>query len=348
MESSLGRLQQEYHALETIASRFAVSLCEQIEYVLAENSIPLGVRTDHRVKSWNSIAEKLDRKKVELARVADLDDLIGLRLMLLFRRDVEKTCDLLCGAFKVLEREDTRERLKEDQFGYQSLHLIIAQPETWAQIPSMREFVGLKAEIQVRTLAQHIWAAASQLLQYKHEAGVPQPVRRSIHRVSALLETVDLEFERVLQDRDDYLMSATELSEDEPLNVDLLAQILDRTFPAANKEPPEEYGELLEDLMHFEVLTVQSLSDILASTLEAVLAADATELGKARARGYIGTSKERSDRGVYFTHSGLTRKALAEHCGHECWLNYAKEKLGTAVDCEGDKPPNRSVDSEKE
>lgn len=57
---------------------------------------------------------------------------------------------------------------------------------------------GLKAEVQVRTVTQHVWAAASHVLQYKQEASVPLPVRRSIYRVSALLETVDLEFERVL------------------------------------------------------------------------------------------------------------------------------------------------------
>jgi ppGpp synthetase/RelA/SpoT-type nucleotidyltranferase len=60
-------------------------------------------------------------------------------------------------------------------------------------------------ELQLRTLAQHIWAVASHKLQYKREASVPVPIRRSINRVSALLEMVDLEFDRVLLEREQYV-----------------------------------------------------------------------------------------------------------------------------------------------
>ena len=101
---------------------------------------------------------------------------------------------------------------------YQSLHYIIRIPKHWLKVSTFADLGELKAEIQLRTLAQHIWAATSHKLQYKHEDSVPPPIRRSIYRVSALLETVDLEFERVLAERGTYIEeSAKGTVQDEPL-----------------------------------------------------------------------------------------------------------------------------------
>lgn len=101
-------------------------------------------------------------------------------------------------------------------------------------VPSLNTLGGLAAEIQVRTMAQHIWAASSHVLQHKNESNVPLPVSRSIHRVSALLETVDFELERVLIDRERY-SAEINLSSEEPLNVDSLRKLLDSLLP-----PPEQ------------------------------------------------------------------------------------------------------------
>jgi hypothetical protein len=52
----------------------------------------------------------------------------------------------------------------------------------------------LKAEIQIRTVLQHAWAAISHKLQYKREDDVPAPLRRKLFRLSALFELADDEF----------------------------------------------------------------------------------------------------------------------------------------------------------
>ena len=293
-----------------------------MHHLLRDNGIPLGVPIEYRVKSWNSIAEKVERNHIELNKLSDLSDLVGLRLMLLFKRDVDRSSQIICSAFKVIEKEDTGGRLKEDQFGYQSLHLLVRIPEGWLKVPSLAEFGELKAEIQIRTLAQHIWAVASHYTQYKHESGVPLPLRRSIHRVSALLETVDLEFERVLDERAAYLAQIAQVPHGGTLNVDLLAKVLDESLPPANKEPGEDYSELMGDLKAFGVETVDELKEMLKSAREAVLAKDVKEVQAAKYRGFVGTSEERNDRGVYFTHVGMARKALEEQFGKEKWEEY--------------------------
>jgi putative GTP pyrophosphokinase len=99
------------------------------------------------------------------------------------------------NTFDIIKQENTTRKLREDQFGYSSMHYVVRFPKDWLVVPAMALFGEMKAEIQVRTIAQHLWADASHILQYKNEENIPEPIKRSIHRVSAILETVDLEFE---------------------------------------------------------------------------------------------------------------------------------------------------------
>jgi putative GTP pyrophosphokinase len=52
----------------------------------------------------------------------------------------------------------------------------------------------LRAELQVRTVLQHAWAAVSHKLQYKREDDIPVQLRRKLFRLSALFELADDEF----------------------------------------------------------------------------------------------------------------------------------------------------------
>ncbi|MFA4987594.1 MAG: RelA/SpoT domain-containing protein [Candidatus Brocadiia bacterium] len=321
MTMSLDALQKQYSSLEEKARRFSEALVSQCSQLLRDERIPLGVPIEHRVKSWESLSEKVEQKKLALEKLTDLSDLVGIRLVLLFKRDVEKIRQIISETFSVVEQEDTGCRLKEDQFGYQSLHLVVSMPPDWLKLPTYKDFAAFKAEIQIRTLAQHIWAGASHHLQYKQDSSVPAPVQRSIYRVSALLETVDLEFERVLSERETYVKQIGEPRPDDDLNVDLLERVLDELLPPQNKEIPENYGDLLCDLKAFEIDTVGILHEFITSTQDAVKKAEAASLSRGIENGYFGTSEERSAKGVFFTHVGLVRSALEVRFG-DAWHDY--------------------------
>ena len=107
---------------------------------------------------------KIERKSLEVKDIKSLPDLIGIRSILLFRTDLERVEKLILETFNVLSSEDTAKRLGEAQFGYQSQHYVLRLPEPWLAIPSMADLGELQVDIQVRTLAQHIWAAASHKL----------------------------------------------------------------------------------------------------------------------------------------------------------------------------------------
>jgi putative GTP pyrophosphokinase len=309
----------EYRRLASLGEALAAQLKDQLARVMEDREIALGFPIQHRVKSWSSITEKLERTDLTLGKLADLHDLVGLRVVLQFRRDVLTVCELIEKTLRVVGKYDTQERLKEDQFGYASTHYVVGLPEAWLSVPTMVGLGELQAEIQVRTLAQHIWAAASHTLQYKQEQSVPVSLRRGIYRVSALLETVDLEFERLLTERAAYreqIIAQDTKQEVEELNVDLLEKVLDELLPPQNKNPGDEgYGELLGQLLAHGIRTPSQLRQLWEERGQAALNQEAAQVKRVRAEVAAGeqpsgSTSERATKGVYFTHVGLARVAL--------------------------------------
>ncbi|MBV09147.1 RelA/SpoT domain-containing protein [Rubinisphaera sp.] len=325
-------LRVEYDLLLPIASRFSQTIEDQVLKLMSSNYLTLGVPIERRVKQWSSIAEKLERKKIQIDRVRQLDDLVGLRLILLFQRDMQGMHKIIDDNFRILSHEDTASRLVESQFGYQSVHYIIGLPQSWLQVPTMKEFGDLKAELQVRTLSQHIWAAASHKLQYKREASVPLPLRRSIHRISAILEVVDLEFERLLKDRDSYVEELKTAIDNRDLNVDVIRKILSSKWPSANSEDtPSDYSELIEDLATFDITTTHQLESLIDNHYDAVMAKERKAVARVQEQlettGEVwGTSEERTNLGVFYTFTGLTRSAIECKSPHD-WNEYANTRL---------------------
>lgn len=225
-----------------------------------------------------------------------------------------RTCDIVEQLFRVQGRRDKSTELTVDQFGYQSIHLFARPPSTWLSIPSFAPFRHLEAEVQIRTLAQHMWAAAAHKLQYKQEEAVPAEIRRAVHRVSALLETVDLEFERVLAERDAYRSSALESAHDRPLNADLLEALLDQLLPRPNKEGFESSSLLFWELDKLGVTTSNELTEMVQRHLSTALEADREAVEQLRRNG---ATDERTNASVFFSHSGLMRAMLEKEFGDD-------------------------------
>lgn len=59
-------------------------------------------------------------------------------------------------------------------------------------------YVGLKAEIQVRTTLQHAWASIEHKLRYKSDIKLPEEERRELSSIAASFESYDKAFKRIL------------------------------------------------------------------------------------------------------------------------------------------------------
>ena len=334
-QTDVSALRTDYQQEAVKAERLRKCIQEQLLALLNSESITLGVPMESRVKTWPSIEEKILRKSYSLASIADLTDLVGVRLIILFRGDRDRLDKTIKDNFSVISHEDAGARLGESQFGYQSHHYVVRLKSEWLRLPSYSDLGGINVEIQARTVAQHIWAAASHKLQYKREDSVPIPLRRTINRVSALLEIVDLEFERVLKERDEYLAQQIDTkADDRQLNVDLIDVIATKIFPSENRDPADdELDDVLRDLLAFEIATSKQLEDLLSRHYESIMYADRRSVPAFDSPD--DDNPERTARGVFFSFAGLIRQGLIEEFGME----RVREVLWSRQSDDDDLPP---------
>lgn len=320
MKDDIHILRNEYEFKKSRYDKLCKEITTQLSELLRREHIPLALPIESRVKSLDSISQKCERGGITPATLGEIGDIAGLRIVLLFKRDQEKVCEIIRKFFDVLEVEDTANRLAADQFGYGSIHFQVRPKAEWLVLPTLSELQGLQAEIQVRTASQHIWAEASHALQYKREIHVPKPLRRAINRVAVLLETVDLEFERVLSERGTYVKQLDKFEEGEPLNTDILEKILTEELPSENKAVDEKFGELLDELVAFNINNTKSLRALLRKHHDVILATEKKIVVASKRKNKDSLDRgtlERIAKGVFFTHAGLVRGALRQEFGHK-------------------------------
>jgi putative GTP pyrophosphokinase len=201
-------LKNQYDRAISDNEKYCGELSNQIKAILRKSDLKNGAYTvEQRVKSWDSIFNNLTADRGSYRSMRDVSDLVGVRVVFLFKKDVENFCVDLREKFEIVKEEDKKSFLSADQFGYSSIHFLIKPPQSWREVPSFESFCDLTAEIQVRTAAQHIWANVSHLLNYKQKTQIPEPVLRVLNRSSALLEVIDNEFSLLLEKKDEYLIS---------------------------------------------------------------------------------------------------------------------------------------------
>ncbi|MCQ4208773.1 GTP pyrophosphokinase [Streptomyces longispororuber] len=142
-----------------------------------------------RAKEPESLREKFLRHP-HYERLADAEDLCGVRIVTFYLDDVEQVRDLLHEEFEIL-KEESRHAQSPETFGYRSLHLIGRFDARRRELPEYRAYGEFRIEFQVRTVLQHAWGVISHSLDYKNEAEIPPEVRRRLFRVAALMETGD-------------------------------------------------------------------------------------------------------------------------------------------------------------
>ncbi len=301
----------EYRVVYTSAEAMRQAVHDELSLILKKYDIPLAFSLESRVKSLSSLKAKAE--VLELSSILEFYDLIGIRIILQFKRDTEAVKLLIEKFFDIKKKYDTSERLKENQFGYSSFHYVIKLKQEWLSIPRFADLSNMQAEVQVRTTAQHIWAAASHILQYKNEGSVPLELRRSIYRISALLETVDLEFDRLLNQRGLYRNALdVKIADGRILDVDVLEKVLDECLPNDNKDLEDDYAELLGEVLRKGIDTAGNLRSALIKYHDSYTSLEKHRVMSESEFGYPVEDADRLQRGVFFTYAGLVRHVLAQ------------------------------------
>ncbi|MBO4387610.1 MAG: (p)ppGpp synthetase, partial [Treponema sp.] len=157
-----------------------------------------------RIKSFSSYYKKILRQKpkeaAESKSLVTLTDMIGIRVICAFLEDLDIVEQQLVTYFNVkeIERKGAQQSFRE--FGYESVHVLIAIPEDCLPKkelnPPLPEEVV--CEIQIRTILQDAWAEVEHELIYKSEFNpFDKPLRRKLASINASLTLADTIFQEI-------------------------------------------------------------------------------------------------------------------------------------------------------
>ncbi len=218
-----------------------------------------------RVKTEKSLAGKLELKGAKYATLADITDIIGLRVITFYSDDVDKVASAVDRLYKVdwENSVDKRKAHEIDSFGYMSLHYICSM-----------EGCPYRFEIQMRTVLQHAWANMNHDTGYKSGVEIPREYLRNLNRLAGMLELADEQFSRIRNELTDYrrrvqaLVASGNLAE-VPLDVDTFRSYLslepfsnlNKRIAAGNQAEIQEVN-LMHYLSVFRFLGCATLGDI--------------------------------------------------------------------------------------
>lgn len=221
----------------------------------------------HRVKGQGSLSEKLGRLLPNgtpkyPSGMQDINDVIGLRVILFLESDIAGAINALSGAFDQLGYVDkASEQRSRGEFGYSGQHLILAVPHGNPP-PGCEPFGGQRFEVQLRTILQHAWAEFEHDIRYKGGGAVPPEVNRAFTLASGLIELADREFDTInglvtaqkARNEREAVQAVTASSLE--LTADAVRGILEHELPENPRSRADQYEWLVEVLRANGVVSV--------------------------------------------------------------------------------------------
>lgn len=150
-----------------------------------------------RAKEVDSFVKKLILKPDK--EYETIGDKCGVRVVLRYKNQVDEVLGFLGELFQCGEVEKKVDTMNTNQFGYLSAHVDIkalAGHDLAKDYPPDQ----FSAELQVRTLAQHLWSEMAHDPIYKNNDGLAETSEgnlRRTYRLAAVVELADDEFSRI-------------------------------------------------------------------------------------------------------------------------------------------------------
>jgi len=181
--------------------RIEQSLCGFVQHVIKEMNVTLADREwcridgDSRSKKAISLKRALDEAGKTANQILEIDDLVGVRAVVLRLSDVERLSKAILNS-SALKLIDPRPRKTQDKLtGYRALHIK-------GKFNDGSGEVG--CEIQIRTELQDAWAVVSRKDLYHKEASAV--IRRLMWLQAEHLAVVDEAFELIGAMSEDYVI----------------------------------------------------------------------------------------------------------------------------------------------
>ncbi len=195
IEKDLKRFLMSYRfALEEVKTKIGI-LNDEFHYIHDYNPIE---HVKSRIKSPESILEKLNRKNVEpsLSSIRqNIKDIAGMRIVCSFVSDIYTLAEML-DQQKELEIVDYKDYIQHPKpNGYQSLHLIVQVP-----VHMTDRVEKVLVEIQIRTIGMEFWASLEHKIDYKYNREVPRRLKNELRDVAKVVADLDRRMEKLNQE----------------------------------------------------------------------------------------------------------------------------------------------------
>lgn len=203
-----------YKNFEIILTHYIKDLLNKAvqEGKLDKNSFEIKSRTK-AVESLEGKISRDDKKLKYKEPLKEVTDLVGLKIMLTSLKDENIVYELLNLQLNDnIDRENSvnkSEDLKrERKFGYLGRHLVVSYDEKMLKVAEHNvnkeihpsHFKGLRAEIQIKTLLQHVWAEVEHKARYKAGEELSDEKKRYFDRLAALIEVADDLFKDLVEE----------------------------------------------------------------------------------------------------------------------------------------------------
>lgn len=170
-DASSERLLAEYGDKRHLYEEFAAAVYNLVDLLLQQIGVKYQIA--YRTKTFEGLREKLARKAAQgiwYARLSDLDDLAGLRVIFYSERSKRRFLDAIAneisGSMQFEERKVPS--------GYDATHIVISFGPKRLLLSEYKRFEGFKGEIQATTVLRHAWSEIEHDLIYKDIKGLRQ------------------------------------------------------------------------------------------------------------------------------------------------------------------------------
>ncbi|HBP51071.1 MAG: RelA/SpoT domain protein [Candidatus Shapirobacteria bacterium GW2011_GWE1_38_10] len=193
------KLYKEYQKRKESLEKLKESVVTDISSLLKSRGIVVNT-VKGRVKDFESFYQKIERL-AESGALFDspcdeIQDLVGVRIVLLFVSDLDKVESMLGSVFKVKSKKRFSENMPDNQFGYQSDHYVLMYGNK-VRGPQYGEVKDINFELQVRTVLMDAWDSVSHELDYKNDIPIPSNMRRVFYGLSGLFVVADQQFQQM-------------------------------------------------------------------------------------------------------------------------------------------------------
>lgn len=150
---------------------------------------------ESRIKSPQSIAEKLLRKELPItpnSAMDNLNDIAGIRVVCAYLNDIYTISDLLTNQDDIMVIRKRDYILTPKENGYRSLHLIVKVPVFLSDGKQM-----IPVEVQIRTIAMDFWASLEHQIRYKEVRDVPSDLNDELHDAAERIYVLDEDMQRM-------------------------------------------------------------------------------------------------------------------------------------------------------